>query len=82
MQCPASASRRPEKVRKRSAKVRKRPRKTFAVTLAVVFCVAASRMASAEPDAFISQREVTNADVFQQKQRQQQDAYNGQSLPH
>ena len=45
-------------------------------------CVAVATvagMATAEPGAFISQREVTNADVFQQKQRHQQDAYNGQS---
>ena len=41
---------------------------------------AVAGMATAEPGAFISQREVTNADVFQQKQRlQQDDAYNGQS---
>ena len=51
--------------------------RNLGVTLFVV-CIFA-RMASAEPGAFISQREVTNADVFQQKQRQQQDVYNGLS---
>ena len=44
-----------------------------------VAVAAVAGMATAEPGAFISQREVTNADVFQQKQRHQQDAYNGQS---
>ena len=44
-----------------------------------VAVAAVAGMATADPDAFISQREVTNADVFQQKQRHQQDAYNGQS---
>ena len=49
----------------------------------LVVCVVAAEMVSAEPGAFISQREVTNADVFQQKQRrQQQDVYNGQLLSH
>ena len=77
MQCPKSVCRRPEKAKKRPIRLKGR------TLVILVVCVAAAGMVSAEPDAFISQREVTNADVFQQKQRrQQQDVYNGQLLSH
>ena len=81
MQCPMSVSRRPEKAKKRPIRLKGRTKGRTLVMLVV--CVVAAEMVSAEPGAFISQREVTNADVFQQKQRrQQQDVYNGQLLSH
>ena len=73
MQCPGTsvAEKRPRRVR-RSAHLRM-------VTVTFVICLLEGKAASAEPDAFISNREVTNADVFRQKQRQRQDIYDGQS---
>ena len=49
------------------------------VIVTSVICLLEGKAASAEPGAFISNREVTNADVFRQKQRQRQDIYDGQS---